>query len=161
MPRRPAAGHDARSRSCTSFSYPCLAPPRALVVSSLPHSAFIVSFATHRYLHRRAQYVRLPPPSSSAPSSAPPAPASSTPNASATASEEEDARLRMRLETDAPSMVPAPIYTSPLFTALVAKAKEQQGGKGGGGVKLSLCHSGAEFVAGLLSPARRMKQRRS
>ncbi|KAF7330623.1 hypothetical protein MSAN_02456200 [Mycena sanguinolenta] len=101
------------------------------------------------------------PPSSSAPSSAPPAPASSTPNASATASEEEDARLRMRLETDAPSMVPAPIYTSPLFTALVAKAKEQQGGKGGGGVKLSLCHSGAEFVAGLLSPARRMKQRRS
>ncbi|KAF7330606.1 UbiA prenyltransferase [Mycena sanguinolenta] len=66
-------------------------------------------------------------------------------NASATASE-EDARLRILLETDAPYMVPAPIYTSQEFIDGEGKGK-----------KLSLCHSGmvpwtAEFVASLLSP---------
>ncbi|KAJ7069981.1 hydrolase [Mycena amicta] len=53
-------------------------------------------------------------------------------------------RLRILLETDAPYMVPAPIYTSPTFATPEAKGK-----------KLPLCHSAmvpwtAEFVAGLL-----------
>ncbi|KAJ7843124.1 hypothetical protein B0H14DRAFT_3086592 [Mycena olivaceomarginata] len=53
-------------------------------------------------------------------------------------------RLRIVLETDAPYMVPAPIYTAPGFAAADAKGK-----------KLPLCHSGmipwtAEFVADLL-----------
>ncbi|KAF7324650.1 hypothetical protein MKEN_00506500 [Mycena kentingensis (nom. inval.)] len=55
-----------------------------------------------------------------------------------------DSRLRILLETDAPYMVPAPIYTSPLFANPEAKNK-----------KLPLCHSAmvpwtADFVAGLL-----------
>lgn len=53
-------------------------------------------------------------------------------------------RLRIVLETDAPYMVPAPIYTAPGFATADAKGK-----------KLPLCHSGmvpwtAEFVADLL-----------
>ncbi|KAJ7251127.1 hypothetical protein B0H12DRAFT_1119685 [Mycena haematopus] len=55
-----------------------------------------------------------------------------------------DPRLRILLETDAPYMVPAPIYTMPAFAVPEAKGK-----------KLPLCHSGmvpwtAGFVAGLL-----------
>nr|GAT50610.1 predicted protein [Mycena chlorophos] len=59
-------------------------------------------------------------------------------------SEAPDSRLRILLETDAPYMVPVPIYTSPTFATPEAKGK-----------KLPLCHSAmvpwsAEFVAGIL-----------
>ncbi|KAF7330616.1 hypothetical protein MSAN_02455500 [Mycena sanguinolenta] len=48
------------------------------------------------------------------------APASSPPNASETSEEAEDKKLRI-LETDAPYMVPAPVYAHPLFTSLVVR----------------------------------------
>ncbi|KAJ7770265.1 hydrolase [Mycena maculata] len=56
-------------------------------------------------------------------------------------------RLRIVLETDAPYMVPAPIYNAPALATPEAKGK-----------KLPLCHSGmvpwtAGFVADLLPPA--------
>ncbi|KAF7299212.1 hypothetical protein MIND_00869900 [Mycena indigotica] len=55
-----------------------------------------------------------------------------------------ESRLRILLETDAPYMVPAPIYTSPAFTSPEAKGK-----------RLAFCHSAmvpwtASFVADLL-----------
>ncbi|KAJ6498572.1 hydrolase [Mycena vitilis] len=68
---------------------------------------------------------------------------SSPPSASAAAA----SRLRIVLETDAPYMVPTPIYTAPSFAVPEAKGK-----------KLALCHSGmvpwtAGFVADLLPRA--------
>ncbi|KAJ6482496.1 Metallo-dependent hydrolase [Mycena sanguinolenta] len=68
-------------------------------------------------------------------------PSSSTPSDS-----EGDTKLRILLETDAPYMVPAPIYATSPFTEGEGKGK-----------KLPLCHSGmvpwtAEFVASLLTP---------
>ncbi|KAK7023152.1 hypothetical protein R3P38DRAFT_2532112 [Favolaschia claudopus] len=60
---------------------------------------------------------------------------------------ETASRLPIVLETDAPYMVPAPIYTLPAFSTPDGKGK-----------KLPLCHSGmvpwtADFVANLLPPA--------
>ncbi|KAJ7916749.1 hydrolase [Mycena leptocephala] len=65
---------------------------------------------------------------------------------SASASASSPPHLRILLETDAPYMVPAPIYTAPSFATPEAKGK-----------KLPLCHSGmvpwtAGFVADLLPP---------
>ncbi|KAF7377503.1 hypothetical protein MSAN_00172400 [Mycena sanguinolenta] len=76
-----------------------------------------------------------------------PSPSTSTSTATSGASEDEDKKLRILLETDAPYMVPAPIYTSAPFVDGEGKGK-----------KLPLCHSGmvpwtAEFVAGLLTPS--------
>ncbi|KAF7330612.1 hypothetical protein MSAN_02455000 [Mycena sanguinolenta] len=84
----------------------------------------------------------------SAPSSTPSSTSASTLNANETIEADEDKKLRILLETDAPYMVPAPIYTSAPFVEGEGKGK-----------KLPLCHSGmvpwtAEFVAGLLAPTK-------
>ncbi|KAF8201330.1 hypothetical protein K438DRAFT_1821820 [Mycena galopus ATCC 62051] len=77
----------------------------------------------------------------------PASPSSPSPSPTPTSSAEtRRSPLRILLETDAPYMVPAPIYTAPAFSAPEAKGK-----------KLPLCHSGmvpwtAGFVADLLTP---------
>ncbi|KAF7369195.1 hypothetical protein MVEN_00246900 [Mycena venus] len=70
-----------------------------------------------------------------------------SPSTSNSASAAPDARLRIVLETDAPYMVPTPIYDLPAFATPEAKGK-----------RLPICHSGmvpwtAAFVADLLPPA--------
>ncbi|KAJ7191663.1 hypothetical protein GGX14DRAFT_481237 [Mycena pura] len=66
------------------------------------------------------------------------------PSSSGSTASSPSPRLRILLETDAPYMVPAPIYNTPAFAAPEEKGK-----------RLPLCHSGmlpwtAGFVAGLL-----------
>ncbi|KAF7377499.1 hypothetical protein MSAN_00171900 [Mycena sanguinolenta] len=51
-------------------------------------------------------------------------PSASTPNASETSEADEDKKLRILLETDAPYMVPAPIYTSAPFVDGEGKGEE-------------------------------------
>ncbi|KAF7330625.1 hypothetical protein MSAN_02456400 [Mycena sanguinolenta] len=118
--RRPE--HDERSRTRT----PGAAPLRVITYTSNTDTSAAVRNM-------------FSPPSS--------LPSTSAPSSSSTTEASEDARLRILLETDAPYMVPAPIYTSAPLVDGEGKGK-----------KLPLCYSGmvpwtAEFVAGLSAPS--------